>query len=275
MSLLPQQKKSADEIAKLRESFGMVGPPPATGELPVEIPVMTAASAPAPVVTAPEILESPVPVKLADLSVAAPAAPLPVEETPPVRQVRSLRRSERFPVLPVEESGPPQQHHHPHAPEGPAIQIPASLPAPHSQKAVRSLRKSEQIPLAPVHPPAPDSKLPIHRHSDKELNEIRRHDALAAINPAAQPPSLTAHPVLIVPGYLFAIAGAVCFHFYDLERQELRITVACAAIALLIAGFILFKKPLSRHHAAFIGVITLFVIIFGALHYFPQLRYGT
>ena len=44
---------------------------------------------------------------------------------------------------------------------------------------------------------------------------------------------------------------------------------------MLIAAFIYFKKPLSRHHAAFIGVMALFVIVFGALYYFPQLRHGT
>jgi amino acid permease len=46
-------------------------------------------------------------------------------------------------------------------------------------------------------------------------------------------------------------------------------------VALLFAAFIYFKKPLSLHHAAFIAVMSLFVIVFGALYYFPQLRHGT
>ena len=270
MSLLPQQKKSADEIAKLRESLGIVAPPVAE-ETATEVPVIAAAPVPA---AAPAILEAPVTVKLAELPAVSPMVPLPVDDAQPVKQVRSLRRSERIPVLPVEESGPPP-HHPSHPPEGPAIHIPAPLPASNGQRTVRSLRKSEQIPLAPVHTPAPDSKLPIHRHSDKELNEIRRHEALAALAPAAHPQSLTAHLVQVIPGYLFAIVGAVSFYFYDVERREMRITAACVIVALLFATFIFFKKPLSRHHAAFIGVITLFVIIFGALYYFPQLRHGT
>jgi K+-transporting ATPase A subunit len=46
-------------------------------------------------------------------------------------------------------------------------------------------------------------------------------------------------------------------------------------LALIIAAIIFFKKPLSVHHAAFITVAVLFVVVFGALHYFPQLRHGT
>jgi K+-transporting ATPase A subunit len=44
---------------------------------------------------------------------------------------------------------------------------------------------------------------------------------------------------------------------------------------MLVAAFIGIRKPISRHHAAFIAVIALFVIIFGALHYFPHLRHAT
>ena len=81
-----------------------------------------------------------------------------------------------------------------------------------------------------------------------------------------------AHRVLVVPGYLFALAGAACFYYYELE---LPYTLACVVMALLFAACIFFKKPLSRHHAAFISVAVLFVIVFGALYYFPTLRHGT
>ncbi len=250
MSLLPQHKKSADEIAKLRESLGIVAPPPVAGESPAEISVMGTAPGHEKAVPAPEILEIPA-----------------VAEIQQPKPVRTFKPGEGIPVLPVEENEP--QLHSAHPPAPPAI------PAPHGPKIVRSLRKSEQIPLAAIQPPAADSKLPFHRHSDEELHEIRRHDALATLAPWTHPQSLTAHLALVVPGYLFAIAGAVCFYFYDVEKQELRITAGCAAVALLVAAFIFFKKPLSRHHAAFIGVMAMFVIVFGALYYFPQLRHGT
>ena len=236
MSLLPQQKKSADEIAKLRESLGV---------------------APAP----------------EDEEIAAAASVLETASLYQVKEVPVVEQATRVPVLAVEENGPPP--HTERLTEAAPLPIVASIPAPHGPKVVRSLRKSEQIPLAPLPTPAADSKLPILRHSGKELNEIRRHEALATLAPWTHPQALTAHLALVIPGYLFAIGGGVCFYFYDLEKRELRITAACAAMALLIAAFIYFKKPLSRHHAAFIGVMALFVIVFGALYYFPQLRHGT
>ena len=83
---------------------------------------------------------------------------------------------------------------------------------------------------------------------------------------------LAAHPVILIPGYLTAFGGAASF-WYD--AFPIGVTVACVAVALLLASFVFLKKPLSRHHADFISVIALFVIVFGALHYFPQLRHGT
>ena len=236
MSLLPQQKKSADEIAKLRESLG-VAPAPEGEEM------------------------------------AAAAPELETAKLYQVKEVPVFERAERIPVLAVEENGPPPHSEHP--PEAAPLPVASPIAASHAPKGVRSLRKSEQVPLTPLSPVAADSKLPLHRHSGQELHEIRRHDALATLNSWTHPQALTAHLALVIPGYLFAIGGAVCFYFYDLEKRELRITAACAAIALLFAAFIFIKKPLSRHHAAFIGVMALFVIVFGALYYFPQLRHGT
>ena len=73
----------------------------------------------------------------------------------------------------------------------------------HRPKPVRSLRKSEQAPpvIATPAAPPPDSKLPIHRHSDQEIAEIRRREALAMMTPAAEPetrhrPPGAAHPRL-------------------------------------------------------------------------------
>ncbi len=220
MSLLPQHKKSAGEIAKLRE-----------------------------------ILE------IHDSSVAAetpaPDSPEPPAEKPLApKPVHSLKRSERTPVVAAEADVP----------------LPVVIPEPREPKQVRSLRKSEQVPLSSVHQPAPDSKLPIHRHSDQEIQQIRLHESLAALPPATHLLARKAHPVIVIPGYLFAIGAAVGYHFYDLQ---IVVTTGCVVIALLFAAFIYFKKPLSLHHAAFIAVVSLFVIVFGALYYFPQLRHGT
>lgn len=243
MSLLPQRKKSAEEIAKLRETFGIPGAAAASEDV-------------SPASPAPEgIIESPV---------EKAEAPVPAETTlpamavaPPPKPVKSLRRSERSPVLPAAD----------------AIQ-PAILSTPHSAKPVRSLRKTEQVPLAATdhHTPPADSTLPFHRHSDEEMDKIRLQ---AAISRQAAPVLFAdqiAHFALLIPAYLLAIGGGVCFHFYEFPIGA---TAGCAGAALLIAIYIFLKKPLSRHHAAFLSVIVMFVIVFGALYYFPQLRHGS
>jgi hypothetical protein len=215
MSLLPQRKKSADEIAKLREDLGIPGLAPADAPPPSD-----AAHVPSP------SLPEPVPVK---------------------------RETEQVGATSAEEISP--------APSVPP-------------KKVRSLRKSEQAPL-PAQPPEPPpaSNLPIHRHSEDEIMRIRRQEIFAMQNaPQVHPKLIAAHIALVIPGYLLAIGGGVGFYFYD---QPIAATAACAVTALFIAAFIFFKKPLSQHHAAFISVIALFVIVFGALHYFPQLRHGS
>lgn len=256
MSLLPQQKKSVEEIAKLRESLGIPGHAPGEQELSVGTP------SPEP---APDVLEisGHTHVKEIEKTVTTLIAPLPLAEVHAAKQVRSLRRADRIPVLPVAELAPQ---------EPVALAEPDPLPPIRNPKPVRSLRKSEQVPLATIASPPPDSPLPSHRHSDKELHEIRRQEAIALLAPVVHPRSLTAHKALVIPGYLFALAGAVCYYYYDLEIQ---FTSGCVVVALLVAAFIFFKKPLSRHHAAFISVAALFVIIFGTLHYFPNLQHGT
>jgi hypothetical protein len=140
---------------------------------------------------------------------------------------------------------------------------------------VRSLRKSEQVPVLAPAPatPSPDSKIPFHRHSDNEIAEIRRREALALMTPHAPNPKLAAaHLALLIPGYLLAIAGASCFLYYEVPMAA---TAGCVTGAMLIAGFVFLCRPISRHHAAFIAVIALFVLVFGALHFFPQLRHAT
>ncbi|MEO7098855.1 MAG: hypothetical protein ABI162_05805 [Luteolibacter sp.] len=283
MSLLPQRKKSAEEIAKLRETFGIPGQNPvaedASAPVSIPAPAPVAIPAPEPVVETPVAEVIPVtdtiPVVHLDLepveTLGGPAVHLdllPVVAAPQVhapRPVRSLKRSERIPMLSADESEPTETHVEP-----------APVSANHSllPKPVRSLRKSEQVPITPVeiHTPPADSSLPVHRHSDEELNEIRRQAALGPQSQALHPALTTAHLAVVIPGYLFALGGAVCFYYYELS---ISITAGCVAAALLVSGFIFLKKPLSRHHAAFIAVISLFVIVFGALHYFPQLRHGT
>ena len=255
MSLLPQHKKSAEEIAKLRESLGIPGHTTGEEGVPAEAP---------PPEPAPDVLEisGVTHPKEIEKAAATLTAPLPLADVHAPKQVHSLRRADSIPVLPVADLTPE---------ESAPIREPDPLPPVRSPKRVMSLRKSDQVPRAAISPPAPDSPLPIHRHSDKELHEIRRQEALSILTPAVHPLSLTAHKALIIPGYLFALAGALCCYYY----LEIQFTSGCVAASLLVAAFIFIKKPLSRHHAAFISVAALFVVIFGTLHYFPNLQYGT
>jgi hypothetical protein len=117
------------------------------------------------------------------------------------------------------------------------------------------------------------SKLPVHRHSDREIAELRRREALQMMTAAAPNPKLIpAHPALVAPGYALALAGAVCFFW---EKFPLAATAGFSAAAFVIAAAIARLRPLSRHHAAFIAILALLVLVFGALHYFPHLRHAT
>jgi hypothetical protein len=145
-----------------------------------------------------------------------------------------------------------------------------SLPTTQSPRRVRSLRKSEQAPIPPPKklPVSAESLLPFHRHSDKELVELRHREALSHLNPVAAPNLTLAHPVLLVPGYLASIIGAVGFLYYNFEME---VTAGCLALALLLAMIIFIRNPYSRHHSAFISMAAVFVAVFATLHYFPQL----
>ena len=257
MSLLPQRKKSPEEIAKLRESLGVPGLSP--GEEPLPIPD---AIPPAPAEPVETIIPAHHQATLVHAPETTPPAPQPVEIPHGPKPVHSLKRSERIPALPAEE---PSSEEHDASPPNSRT---------HTPKPVRSLRKSEQMPVLTEHAaePFPDSKLPFHRHSDQEISEIRRREALAMMQPVVNPKLAAAHPALLVPGYLCAIAGSSCFFFYGVP---LAATAGCAATALLLAAFVFLRRPISRHHAAFIAVIALFVVVFGALHYFPHLQHAT
>jgi len=219
MSLLPQNKKSAEEIAKIREDLGISGQ---------------------------FLVEKSLPAEGVDLA----KEEVPADSSPP----------------PIGVTQPPE-----------SAELASAPAATRSPKVVRSLRKSEQAPL-PVERPSVqpvESILPVLKHSDRELQELRRREALAAIGTSGQavhPLLRSAHPLLILPGYLLVMAAPICYEVYQLR---MRVPLACILLAMVFSLIIFLRKPQSRHHAAFIVVIAIFAIAFGALHYFPHLRHGT
>lgn len=218
MSSLPQRKKTAEEIAQLRESLG-VSPSPAA------IPHPSAAPH----------------------AVAAPHFAAARHHAAPHSEPQFAKEWDTAEAIP---------------------------PSPRQIKRVRSLKKSEQAPIEikPVHNNE-QSNLPTRRRSHEELGEMQRREALALLDTHAPNPKLMpAHPAWITPGYLFAISGASCFVFDSFPWIA---TAACAACALIVSLSLYLKRPISKHHAGFIAVISLFVIVFGSLHYFPQLQHAT
>lgn len=257
MSLLPQRKKSAEEINQLREALGIPGqgpaeepahavPQPVAPPPPAAVPTVVV-SAPAPPAVAPPVL---------DVEISGPPAH--------AHHGQAEEAGEPAAVLEVEISGPPPHHPHPE-PETPASEVPR-------QRQVRSLRKSEQGPISAPHRPAAGSKLPIHRHSAGEIKEIRRQEGLAPHAAIPHPLTQTARWWLAGPGYAAALLGAVLVFIYSTHPLW---PILCEGFALAVAGWIFARKPLSRHHAAFLVTLVLLVLVFGILHYFPNLRYGT
>jgi hypothetical protein len=253
MSLLPQRKKSPEELAKLRETLGIPG---AAADLPQPSEPTAPPAAPAP---ASEHVETIVPA-IHQAAVLGNDDPLPLQAEPaaPVagpKPIHSFKRSERSPAAAAA-----------------AVATPVAAVS-RAAKPVRSLRKSEHLPPAAPHPESPpDSRLPHQRHSDREIEDIRRREVLSMMNAAPNPRLFPAHPAFIIPGYVFPPAAAAGIWFYQFPIAA---TAGFAVVSLAIAGGILWRRPISRHHAAFIAVLAVFLIVFSALYYFPHLRHAT
>lgn len=213
MSPLPDRRKSAGEIARLRESIGVPQVIDAAAE---EVPGRRASSHPRSVDPASSGSSS----------------------TPPARD---LGPSPRAMVMPA-------------------------------------LQKSDAPPADPAPPDdgvlSPDggSKIPVKKRSTKELEAIRRRQALAAMqSPVIDRRLASAHPVVLAAGYLLALAGGTC-HLTD--SFPAAATAGSAFSGLILAALVCWKFPSSRHHAAFIAMIALFVLVFGTVHFLPQFQHA-
>ena len=84
------------------------------------------------------------------------------------------------------------------------------------------------------------------------MRQVEASRSLSGPPPGAIYLQGVASPILVIFGYLLALAGGIG--------------------ALPIIAFIAWKKPLSRHHAGFMGMIAGLVIVFGLLYNFPNLN---
>lgn len=225
MSALPSNRKSPEELARLRASLGI----PEGGGMLRRVGPPEAAAAPAVA-----------PVAVPQAGTAAGAG----EATEVVggggRRVRSLKRSER-------EGGPV---------------------------------------VAPVGGRR-GGGLPGQRHTAAELMELRRREAAEVLRQGGYAQPRAASMVWLVLGYGLAVGGAMvpmALKGASVAMQSpqmgmalndgYNLLVPMAALAVGVAGWIYFKRTLSRHHAAFMAMVALLALVFSILHYIPQLRYG-
>lgn len=244
--MIPDKKKTPEEIAALREGLGIPDAPPVIGAARHRTEVHAPAAPPQ---------RTPPPIE-----------PKPATSQEPAKTIEALPA----PVLdPMHPDAPPSMEL-----REPVVHL-GVPPAPISEETSEplspkhSLRKHE-LPLAPAPAVTHKTTLPTGRHDDKGIAEIRRRDALQnlssqAPDPAAHLRKITAHPSLLIPAYLFAFgAGAAAW------RQAHHFTpLALIFIAFLFAIYIFITKKRSRHHAAILAIIILMTLVFGGLHYAP------
>ncbi len=237
--MIPEKKKTPEELAALREGLGIPDAPPAPGaprQRPAPTPPAPSAEPPAPKPTPPEE-----PVERPPAPVLDPAHP----DQSPLPELREPVLHLDMPPAPEEEKNPePTSHSH-------------------------SLRKHE-LPLAPAPAVTHKTVLPTGRHDDKGIAEIRRRDALQnlstnAPDPAAHLKKITASPFLLAPAYILALsAGAAAW-----QRVHHITPLALLVLSTLLATYIFITKKRSRHHSAILAIIIIMTLVFGGLHYAP------
>ena len=239
--MIPERKKTPEEIAALREGLGIPDAPPPPGaprQRPAQIPPIDA--------TPPNPAPGAKQIEPATATVLDPAHP----DSPPATELlESVIHLDVSPA-PVSEAKP------------------KPLPPQHT------LRKHE-LPLAPASVITHKTALPTGRHDEEGIAEIRRRDALQNLSshspdPAAHLKKITASLFLLVPAYLLSLAaGAAAW-----KRVHHITPLALLALATLLAIFIFIRKKRSRHHTAILAIIIIMTLVFGGLHYAPVFNHA-
>ncbi len=286
MSLLPQRKKSAEEIAQLRDSLG----------IPVSVPRVEKDPAPEslPALAADAFDLKPgdsfiddfsfVPVVNHEANTAPPAVSQPqpfltklqvLEDSPKMANSFALPEISAVASAPESPTQPDQSTHV----ETPSLLEPEIKLAPETfaaqpTTAVAFTTTKEAVPAVAVNAQVAEtgeSKIPSHKHTPAEIERLRRQMAFAQVESVYNPRLQKAHPFLVAIGYIPVLTGAIIAYFY---HQPIIVTAPFVGVSLLIALIILLRKPISRHHAGFIFAICFLAIAFGILHYFPQLQHA-
>lgn len=109
------------------------------------------------------------------------------------------------------------------------------------------------------------ARIPEKKHDNQELGELRARNAFAVRPPVQQLKNQALHPLFLGLGYVLSLtSGGLAYAGIYVPG------LSCAAAGLLFSLFIFWKKPRSRHHAAFMAIISLLVLVFGSVYYQAQ-----
>jgi len=121
------------------------------------------------------------------------------------------------------------------------------------------------------------AQIPEKRRDREALQELRNRNAFAVRPPVQHLQRQALSKPVLGFFYLLAFIGAglVAYSFYpyaSVEELYFKSGFACVIAVVLMSFFIFLKKPRSRHHGAFLLIISLLVLVFGSVYYFEQLE---
>lgn len=109
------------------------------------------------------------------------------------------------------------------------------------------------------------SNIPEHKHSDKELSDLRAQSAMQAANSpiAAIYNKKLAHKGIVILGYILPVIAPLWIFVKNMSKDsgytmtDFYIMAIPIMLALVIALWIALKRVLSRHNSAFILILSL------------------
>jgi len=145
--------------------------------------------------------------------------------------------------------------------------VPTVVPVDVPAEPLPRLGASQPVDDEPLPEPVldPASGLPLYRHSAEELERLHRRflsDAQSHLGPI---PVLRERTWLIALAYLFTLSAIALIHL----ELPIILPLAIAVVSAVFAAFVYFKRPYSKHHGAFLGMVVLFVLSYTVMTSFP------
>ena len=117
--------------------------------------------------------------------------------------------------------------------------------------------------------------LPEKKQTRSELLDRQRRNAFTVKPPVQQLQKLALNRFVLAAYYVISLSGAglvigAIYPVGPIDETFLFIGFACVGVCLLASLYIFWKKTRSRHHAAFLVIISLLVLVFGTVYYIQQ-----